>query len=96
MVKPYAVVPMPLYSDPNTWIKIIVPLDTFDIVEKTNWCWHNSMKDAFPIGYEPNIHNITQNSFRVLSKLLGNNISFDETKRTWDLREAVECCQHSF
>ena len=94
MVKPYAIVPMPLYSDPSTWIKIIVPLETFDIVEKTNWCWHNSMKDAFPVGYEPSLQDITQKSFRVLSHLMGNNIICDSIRSTWDLRNCQGIDKH--
>lgn len=79
MDKAYVVVPMPIQTDIRKWIKIILPLDTYDIVEKTQWCWNSVKQDAFPLGDLQ-----CQNSFRMLARLFGNAV-FDINKQVWDL-----------
>ena len=81
----FASVPMPLYNDPAKWVKIIVPLDTFDIVEKTNWCWHHSFKDAFPINYKPSLIDFKEKSFCMMAKLRSSQSEYDATTSTWNL-----------
>jgi len=83
-MKAYAVIPMPLQNDINKWIKIIIPLDAYDITEKTEWVWNSIEKDAFSLKLG------TCKSFRNMARLLGENIVFDMNTCSWDLRNCRE------
>ena len=82
---PYAIIPMPLYTNNQTWVKIIVPLEVFDIVERAEWCWDAEKNDAFPLG--DSSHDET-NSFRILAQLFNTDYDF-ENATTIDLRPMI-------
>ena len=78
---------MPIHSDISKWIKVIVPLDSYDVIEKTQWCWHSVKKDAFPVG-----DSLLQYSFMDMAHLVGTAF-YDMNKLAWDLTkcEKYEC-----
>lgn len=45
---PYLVVPMPLYDNPNTLVKLVLPVDALRHVEHQAWRFMPSVADALP------------------------------------------------
>ena len=81
MARAYAIVPMPLQNDLHKWIKVIVPLDVYDVVEKTQWCWNSIEKDAFFLLNKDYV------SFRKMARLFGEQVYFDMNACSWNLME---------
>ena len=65
----YVVIPIQVV-DSTEWIKIIVPLDTLHMFNKTVWRWWLRDNDAFPEGFVQS-QNMHKHSFRMQTRLFG-------------------------